>query len=60
MKAHVSTQVSSLNHEVVNFYQEMNCPRVVLARECSLNEIRKIKEHTNSELEVFIQGGLCS
>ena len=60
LKAHVSTQVSSLNHEVANFYQEMNCPRVVLARECTLNEIKKIKRNSNCELEVFIQGGLCS
>lgn len=60
LKAHVSTQVSSLNHEVVNFYQEMNCPRVVLARECTLDEIKKIKRNSNCELEVFIQGGLCS
>ena len=60
LKAHVSTQVSSLNHEVANFYQEMNCPRVVLARECTLDEIKKIKRNSNCELEVFIQGGLCS
>ena len=60
LECHVSTQISAVNEDYVKFYEELGCTRVVLARECSLNEIRKIKEHTNSELEVFIQGGLCS
>ncbi len=60
LECHVSTQVSAVNEEYVKFYESLGCTRVVLARECSLNEIKKIKEHTNSELEVFIQGGLCS
>lgn len=60
LECHVSTQVSAVNEEYVKFYESLGCTRIVLARECSLNEIKKIKEHTNSELEVFIQGGLCS
>ena len=60
LECHVSTQVSAVNEDYVKFYEELGCTSVLLARECSLNEIRKIKEHTNSELEVFIQGGLCS
>lgn len=60
LECHVSTQVSAVNEDYVKFYEELGCTRVVLARECSLNEIKMIKEHTNSELELFIQGGLCS
>lgn len=60
LECHVSTQVSAVNEDYVKFYEELGCTRVVLARECSLKEIKMIKEHTNSELEVFIQGGLCS
>ena len=60
LECHVSTQISAVNEDYVKFYEELGCTRVVLARECSLNEIKMIKEHTNSELEVFIQGGLCS
>lgn len=60
LECHVSTQVSAVNEEYVKFYESLGCTRVVLARECSLNEIKMIKEHTSSELEVFIQGGLCS
>ena len=60
LECHVSTQISAVNEDYVKFYEELGCTRVVLSRECSLNEIKMIKEHTNSELEVFIQGGLCS
>lgn len=60
LECHISTQISAVNEDYVKFYEELGCTRVVLARECSLNEIKMIKEHTNSELEVFIQGGLCS
>lgn len=60
LECHVSTQVSAVNEDYVKFYEELGCTRVVLARECSLKEIKMIKEHTSSELEVFIQGGLCS
>ena len=60
LECHVSTQVSALNQEYVNFYKELGCTRVVLARECSVKEIEEIKNNVSLELEVFIQGGLCS
>lgn len=60
LECHVSTQVSIFNQEAVHFYEEMGCSRVVLARECSLEDIKAIKENIKSEIEVFIQGGLCS
>ena len=60
MECHVSTQVSATNSEYVKFYESLSCTRVVLARECSIEEIKSIKNKTSAELEVFIQGGLCS
>lgn len=60
LECHVSTQVSSLNSEVVKFYENLGCERVVLARECSTYEIKEIIKNCSSEIEVFIQGGLCS
>lgn len=60
LECHVSTQVSATNREYVKFYENLGCTRVVLARECSLKEIKSIKDNVNAELEVFIQGGLCS
>ncbi len=60
LECHISTQVSITNSECVKFYENLGCTRVVLARECSSLEIESIKKNTNVELEVFIQGGLCS
>lgn len=57
---HISTQQSITNSLGVKFYQEMGATRVVLARELSLKQIKKIKQNTDIELEVFIHGGMCS
>ena len=48
---HVSTQASSLNYEVVNFYKELGATRVVLAREAHKSDIERIKKETGIEIE---------
>ena len=60
MECHISTQVSASNASYLDFYERLNSPRVVLARECTIEDIKSIRAHNNLELEVFIQGGLCS
>lgn len=57
---HISTQASSLNYETVNFYKEIGATRVVLAREASREDIKRIKEETGLELECFIHGAMCT
>jgi len=59
LPVHASTQMTIHNVEGVRFLEDMGVKRVVLARELSLNEIRKIKSETNTEIEVFIHGALC-
>ena len=59
LEAHMSTQLSVSNSEAVNFYKDLS-PRVVLGRECSLDDIINIKKHTDLDIEVFIHGGMCS
>ena len=39
--------------------EDMGFSRVVLARELTLEEIRKIRSETKAELEVFVHGALC-
>ena len=56
---HLSTQGTAYNEESVRAALEMGFERVVLARETSLEEIKKIKEATDAELEVFVHGALC-
>ena len=60
MVPHVSTQLSTLNSAACNYYKDLGIDRVVLARECSLEEIKEIRKKTDVELEVFIHGGMCS
>ena len=59
LERHLSTQASVTNSKAINEYQKLGFSRCVLAREASIDEIRRIKENVNAELEVFIHGGLC-
>ncbi len=43
----------------VNFYKKLGAVRVVLARECTLDEIKRIKEKAGIEIETFIHGAMC-
>ena len=60
LEVHVSTQDSIANSEAIKFYEALGAKRVVLARETSMAEIKKIREKTNLEIETFIHGGMCS
>lgn len=56
---HASTQTDNRTPEKVRFLQDVGFTQVVLARELSLNEIRRIAEETTVPLEVFVHGALC-
>lgn len=58
-EVHASTQMTVSNYEAIELTSDLGISRYVLARECSLAEIRKIREHTEKELEVFVHGALC-
>jgi len=55
----LSTQMSTLNHYAVKFWQQQGIKRIVLARETTLEEIRMIRQHTDAEIEIFAHGALC-
>ena len=56
---HASTQTDNRTPEKVRFLEKAGFTQVVLARELSLNEIRRIAEATTAPLEVFVHGALC-
>ena len=58
LPVHASTQMTITDAEGVLLLKEMGVSRVVLARELSLKEIRKIGEETGVSLECFIHGAL--
>lgn len=59
-KVILSTQASVLNYETAKFYKELGVNQVVMAREALKEDIKKIKEETNLEIECFIHGAMCS
>ncbi len=59
LEIHGSTQMSVTSAEGVELANSFGCSRVVLGRELSLSDIRKIASQTDVELEVFVHGALC-
>ena len=59
MELHASTQMNVESSSAVRLLQKNGIKRVVLARELGLEEIKKIKNETGAELEVFVHGALC-
>lgn len=60
MQLHVSTQASTLNYSAVKFYKELGAHRVVLAREASKEDIKRIKKENNIDIECFAHGAMCT
>ena len=56
---HASTQMSIHNADGARLAQELGFSRVILARELSLAEIKRIREAVDIELECFVHGALC-
>ena len=60
LECHISTQLSSMNSSAVKVLRQFGADRIVLAREASMDQIELIASKTNTPLEVFIHGGMCS
>lgn len=57
---HASTQMDNRTVEKAKFLAGVGFPRIVLARELSLSEIKEIHDAVpDTELEVFVHGALC-
>ncbi|MEM4637864.1 MAG: peptidase U32 family protein [Candidatus Woesearchaeota archaeon] len=66
VKVHISTQASISNYEAIKSLKKRypHIERIVLARECSLKDIKNIikkikKDNLEVEIEVFIHGAMC-
>lgn len=56
---HISTQASISNSLSAEFYRSLGAERIVLARECTLADIRGIRKNVDIELETFVHGAMC-
>ncbi len=64
LNIHLSTQASVSNAEAAIAYYRMGIKRIVLARECSLRDLRDItaeikRQGINLEIEAFAHGAMC-
>ena len=59
MEIHTSTQMTVIGADGVRFLSQFGVTRVVMAREVSLAEMKRIHEETGMELEAFVHGALC-
>lgn len=56
---HISTQASVSNSEIAKFWEKIGAECIVLARECTLEQIKEIKQKINCKIEVFCHGAMC-
>lgn len=59
LPVHVSTQASVANRAAANLYRQLGASRLVLARECTLEEVTAIRQASGLEVEVFVHGAMC-
>ena len=59
IQLHASTQTDIRDASKARFLQDVGFSQIVLARELSLNEVKKIAAATTCQLEYFVHGALC-
>jgi putative protease len=58
---HISTQANTTNAESARFWHGLGAERIILARECTLADIKHIRDSLTEsvELEAFVHGAMC-
>ena len=57
---HLSTQANTLNSGAVKAYKDMGFSRIILGREVSIDDIKRIKDAVPEiEIETFVHGAMC-
>lgn len=56
---HASTQCDNYDIEKIKFLDRAGIPRVVLARELGIEDVKRIRKEVSCELEYFVHGALC-
>lgn len=59
LRLHISTQQSTANPRAVAFWQRNGASRVVLARECTLEQTAAMARRAGIEIEIFVHGAMC-
>lgn len=56
---HISTQANVTNPASARFWQRLGAKRIILAREVSIDEIKRIRDAIDIEIEAFVHGSIC-
>ena len=56
---HISTQLSCANSAAARFLKAQGASRIVLARECTLEEVAAIAKTADVDVETFVHGAVC-
>jgi putative protease len=59
LNIHASTQMTIHNLEGIKYASNIGFKRIVVSREMNINDIKKAKDKTEAEIEVFAHGALC-
>ncbi len=59
VEIHASTQMGFHNSAGAHLCESLKMPRVILARELTIPEIRSVHDESNIDIETFIHGALC-
>ena len=58
---HISTQANTCNYSAAKMWHKLGASRIILAREVSLDGIKRIRDEVGDdlELEAFVHGAMC-
>ncbi|MEZ4357612.1 MAG: U32 family peptidase [Eubacteriales bacterium] len=61
IQIHLSTQANTTNSKSASFWHKNGVKRIVLAREMSIEQIKRLRENTPEtlDLEAFVHGAMC-
>ncbi len=60
LPVNISTQAAVYDEYGVKFFEHYDVNRVIMAREMSLSQLKEAVKNTNTNLEIFIHGALCT
>lgn len=59
IELHASTQTHNIDPRRIKFLERAGFKRIILARETSLEQMKRLRDEVNVDLEAFVQGALC-
>jgi len=61
LEVHVSTQANCLNSRAALAWKAMGASRIILGREATLDDIKRIRDHLpdDMQIETFVHGAMC-